>query len=489
MGTVNDKLNYLLDTKLCLRRAIEEHGVAIPTETTFRQYADKIAAIPTEDTVSEKLRTIINDPEVTGTAVELAENIEISKGSIKQAIEAKGVSVDTGISFAQYAGKIADIAGKAEAEPEGKGFFHEDVVYCREKANDLVGALGVTGSYALIMTYSSVAVTLKKGGTNQYSIETSDGKTYASSTAETAVTHTWDETKCPDSLVDSTKKIHWFIVKTSGKVIDWALPAFDVLVLVNCKVCFRYLENASLNSFVTALSGDSAVVVEYSGAAKEDYEYMSTTKLIYLDCLFINPDDSGMVGASGALQYVRFSGGFYASTGSVFTMSSNIKRIDFSSNTLLSGEFLYEAFKDCTNLEVINFEAPLFNTYLYGTFSGCSKLKAVNLPPYIIQASDASACFQNCAALACIPAIDMDQAPYSESILEGCTSMREVHLKNIQYDLDISASTKFTTEALVEVLNNLKVASGQTLTMGVDNLAKLTTEQKAIATNKGWALA
>ncbi|MDO5432960.1 leucine-rich repeat protein [Eubacterium sp.] len=489
MGTVNDKLNYLLDTKLCIKRAIEGHGVAMPAETTFRQYADKIAAIPTEDTVSEKLRTIINDLEVSGTAVELAENIETTKGSIKQAIEAQGVSVETGISFAQYAEKIGGIAGKTEAEPEGKGFFHEDVVYCREKANDRVGALGVTGSYALVMTYSSAAVTLKKGGTNQYSIETSDGKTYASSTAETTVTHTWDETKCPNSLVDSAKKIHWFIMKTSGKVIDWTLPAFDVLVLVNCKVCFRYLENASLNSFVTALSGDSAVVVEYSGGAKEDFEYMDANKLIYLDCLFINPDDSGMGGSSGALQYVRFSGGLYASTSSIFTGSPSIQRIDFSSNTLLSGEFLYEAFKDCINLEVINFEAPLFNTYLYGAFSGCSKLKTINLLPYTIKTDDAGACFKNCAALEIIPEIDLEQASYSEYLLEGCTSMKAIHLKNITYDLDISASTKFTAEALVEVMNNLKAASGQTLTMGAANLAKLTAEQKAIATNKGWTLA
>ena len=54
---------------------------------------------------------------------------------------------------------------------------------------------------------------------------------------------------------------------------------------------------------------------------------------------------------------------------------------------------------------------------------------------------------------------------------------------------DISASTKFERTDLVTILNNLAtVTSAQTLTMGSTNLAKLTSSDKAIATNKGWTL-
>ena len=61
---------------------------------------------------------------------------------------------------------------------------------------------------------------------------------------------------------------------------------------------------------------------------------------------------------------------------------------------------------------------------------------------------------------------------------------------NIGTNLDISSSTKFTREALLEIIGNLKtVTSTKTLTMGSTNLAKLTEEDKAIATNKGWTLA
>ena len=62
---------------------------------------------------------------------------------------------------------------------------------------------------------------------------------------------------------------------------------------------------------------------------------------------------------------------------------------------------------------------------------------------------------------------------------------------NINTDLDISSSTKFTREELVEIIGNLKAqtSGSKTLSMGSTNLAKLTDEDKAVATGKGWTLA
>ena len=72
-----------------------------------------------------------------------------------------------------------------------------------------------------------------------------------------------------------------------------------------------------------------------------------------------------------------------------------------------------------------------------------------------------------------------------------CSSLEEIHMININVNLNISSSTKFTREALLEILGNLKAQTSgtKTLTMGSTNLAKLTDEDKAIATNKGWTLA
>ena len=71
---------------------------------------------------------------------------------------------------------------------------------------------------------------------------------------------------------------------------------------------------------------------------------------------------------------------------------------------------------------------------------------------------------------------------------------------NNYYKLNLSACTSLTHESLMNVINNLydlnltyDVANGgtlytQSLQLGADNIAKLTAEEIAIATNKGWTV-
>lgn len=58
--------------------------------------------------------------------------------------------------------------------------------------------------------------------------------------------------------------------------------------------------------------------------------------------------------------------------------------------------------------------------------------------------------------------------------------------------LNLSASTKFSADTLVAILENLADRTGlasYSLTLGADNIAKLTEEQISIALNKNWILA
>ena len=89
-----------------------------------------------------------------------------------------------------------------------------------------------------------------------------------------------------------------------------------------------------------------------------------------------------------------------------------------------------------------------------------------------------------------IPPLDATNVLGLGTAFKGATGILKIHLTNISIDINISACTKMTSESLLEVLNNLAtVTSTMTCTLGETNLAKLTDEDKAIATNKGWTLA
>ena len=97
--------------------------------------------------------------------------------------------------------------------------------------------------------------------------------------------------------------------------------------------------------------------------------------------------------------------------------------------------------------------------------------------------------FYNLPNLTGVPSMDAGNATDLSNAFYGCSSLATISMYGMKVSFDISASTKFTREALVEILNNLaSVSATQTLTMGSTNLTKLTDDDKAIATGKGWTL-
>ena len=97
--------------------------------------------------------------------------------------------------------------------------------------------------------------------------------------------------------------------------------------------------------------------------------------------------------------------------------------------------------------------------------------------------------FAYCPNLTTIPQLDTSKVTNMNYMFARCSRLTEIHMTGMKASFDISASTKFTREALVEIINNCAtVTSTKTLTIGSINLAKLTEEDQQIATNKGWAL-
>ena len=127
-------------------------------------------------------------------------------------------------------------------------------------------------------------------------------------------------------------------------------------------------------------------------------------------------------------------------------------------------------------------------TSMYNMFSYCRSLTSV--PSFdTSKVTNMSQMFYYCSSLTSVPSFDTSKVTDMLNMFRSCSSLTEIHMTGMKVSFDISASTKFTESALVEILNNLaSVTSTQTLTMGATNLAKLTDDEKAIATGKGWTL-
>lgn len=124
-------------------------------------------------------------------------------------------------------------------------------------------------------------------------------------------------------------------------------------------------------------------------------------------------------------------------------------------------------------------------------FQSCSNITSVPLFD-TSKATDMSYMFSGCTKLTEVPAFDASNctiAGHLDYMFSGCKSLKKVHMTGIKLNLDISSSTKFEKADLLEIINNLEpVTYTRKLKMGPTNLAKLTDEEKAIATNKGWTL-
>lgn len=156
-------------------------------------------------------------------------------------------------------------------------------------------------------------------------------------------------------------------------------------------------------------------------------------------------------------------------------------------------------FSNCTNLKTVQSslttktlgdntfynDVSLTSALLYGVYTtigqnvfyNCTALKTVYLSSSITTATNSS----------------LTSTSSSYYIFQGCTNLEDVQLgQDWNMSLRLNVSNKITVESMVAMFNSLKDLTGETaktLTLGATNLAKLTDEQKQIATNKNWTLA
>ena len=171
---------------------------------------------------------------------------------------------------------------------------------------------------------------------------------------------------------------------------------------------------------------------------------------------------------------------------SVATSFDGCWQYDDTSNVTDMNSMFYE----CYNLTTVPLLDTSNVTNMPNIFSYCSNLTTVPLFD-TSKVTNMNSMFYHCPKLTTVPRFDTSKVRNMNSMFSSCNNLEEIHMININANLDISASTKFTREALLEIIGNLKAqtSGNKTLTMGATNLAKLTDEDKKIATDKGWTLA
>lgn len=147
-------------------------------------------------------------------------------------------------------------------------------------------------------------------------------------------------------------------------------------------------------------------------------------------------------------------------------------------------------FSQCSSLANI----PVLNTRsvtnMRDMFSGCRNLTSIpQLDTHKVE--NMYNMFYSCSKLISIPKLNVSKVDNMNNTFIYCYALENLGgFTGLKISVYLSYCTNLTKESLLNVFNEASdvTSNPQTLTLGDTNLAKLTDEEKAIATNKGWVL-
>jgi hypothetical protein len=120
----------------------------------------------------------------------------------------------------------------------------------------------------------------------------------------------------------------------------------------------------------------------------------------------------------------------------------------------------------------------------------------INVPNIIntAQITDWRSIFSACTRLVSVPLLDLSGAEKCEYMFDCGENLKYLGgFKGLKVDLSLADSPLLVRASLLNVLNNLadvtELGTNPTLTLAADSYHKLTTEEIAIGTNKGWTIA
>lgn len=250
--------------------------------------------------------------------------------------------------------------------------------------------------------------------------------------------------------------------------------------------------------------------------------YFGDGNLVYfpmVDTVFVTSLDNSFGYCSALQELPLLNTSNVNSMTAAFMNCSSLKSIPLLDTSNVTN--FNQAFAYCKNLQ----EIPELNTsnatQTYAMFSDCTALARIPLLD-TSKVENMSNMFSNCYALETIPELNTSNAVSVESMFSMCAKIDNLPLldftnvtnvqnflgydwdtnmaitnlagfNNLKINFNVSNCINLTAESLMNIINEaLDLTTGGwtcTLTFGATNIEKLTEDQIAIASAKGWTLA
>ena len=231
--------------------------------------------------------------------------------------------------------------------------------------------------------------------------------------------------------------------------------------------------------------------VEASGGGSTPTIYITNgTKL----CL---PDNNGEVSDLSGISIIGLTTMANMFDNSATAGIVNINGWDTSNVTDMRYTFHY--CKKLTSLDIGGWNVSNV-TNMDSMFDGCTNITSIDLSNWnVSNVTNMGWMFNSCSNLTSIDLStwNMNNVTNMSYMFNGCKVLTDLNMNGAilpKIDLTnwgLDTCTALTVDSLVSVINalpQLDSGTSYTCTIGSTNLAKLTDEQKAIATNKGWTL-
>ncbi len=253
-----------------------------------------------------------------------------------------------------------------------------------------------------------------------------------------------------------------------------------------------YYENLFLAT--TADNTDYSYLFAYGENAKSiDVSRLDTSNVTNMRYMFLDCDNLT------SLDLSSFNTSKVTNMSHMFDGCSKLTTLDlsnFDTSKVTDMSYMFDGCFGFTSLNVNNFNTSNVTNMTY-MFYYCQKLTSIDVSHFdTSNVTNMSYAFYYCTGLTSLDLSNWDISKVTGSYnlskaFDSCTSLVDFKApKNISAPMDVSKSTALSHDSLMSIINNLVTKTSTTkLTLGATNLAKLSDEEKTIATNKGWTLA